>query len=309
MEPAKCCHEPNTASVKDCAVCDDRQRSRDSSEPIIETLHQDQNERDDDDCFEDIELNDHIPETSSTSLSRDENDVEEQNPRLSRYDMWQQELCEFELPANMYREDDDIPPFVSGDKQIDRPDDVGSNFEAALRNTEFVPTSVHLTVNVEKDSPSQSPFSPNHKSLSTDARVERSHPKVTWVASPIDSPRNLSSLEYELQQTDSIDIVEGRDLQGLQSPQSPHEVTFPGSPIYNSSLPVDEGIVEQILENSIKCARNLLSKGPNQRSLAVSQEIGRLMGKLLVSNGENPTVSCDRRSLSDMLDGSAWRGG
>ena len=90
---------------------------------------------------------------------------------------------------------------------------------------------------------------------------------------------------------------------------SPNTKAGPPSDTSRSSraTAVDEDALSTILVNCIRNTNTLLSKGSSKQLLARSKEIGQLMEDVLIANANFPPVPETPRSLSDLIDSSAWR--
>ena len=86
------------------------------------------------------------------------------------------------------------------------------------------------------------------------------------------------------------------------SPVSPQNCSNDLAPL------LDDTVLEQLIENSIKRTKSLLFSGSNKRALATSQEIARLMRNFLRADVQTGEECNKKSSLSDLLDRSAWRG-
>ena len=92
------------------------------------------------------------------------------------------------------------------------------------------------------------------------------------------------------------------DASSAPTNKSPEETTL------NDRSLLDGDILDKVLENYIRHTQNLLSQGSNKKALTQSQEVARLMGGVLAGRVRSSGALSRKRSLSDMLDSSAWRG-
>ena len=270
------------------------------------------------------------PEDSILVQTSDSSDVDPQSP-LSLTESWN-ELMEFP--------EDDLVPAVSSSNDQD-PQTLQSQADSANQQNASPQEDILVAVPGSSDQDSQSSPSSVESSNQQNVSLEDDTLAPVLISGDLDvqppplpveesNERNVSSdVEIMSPVSNSGDL----DPQSSSLPvESPSEVNVPleedppvpvsssndqdppspPSPVKSSSelnVSSKDDILAKVLENCIQSAHALLSQGSNKQTLARSREIANLMGNLL-KDKTSPLndASGKQGSLSDLIDGSAWRG-
>ena len=220
--------------------------------------------------------------------SSDSDSIEEENPRLARYERWQ---LETQYAEHSYQILEPVFPHrlatimeESDDEQVDR--EVSNNPQILVSEYES-PTSLEVNFDAEDfaeaESPQIPPGPPMFRTTSGMDITDAADIKTLANSLPASVVRNMSR--------DQVSVVQPRSSLG--------------KPI--AKRPVDDNAMSKVIENCIRYSSNLLCGNKSKAALARSHEIAKLMENMLMDNVESLTLRVGRRSLSDIIDGSAWR--
>lgn len=288
---------------------------------------------------DDTDLEDHIgdnypskhastPEASrwdSGSLrshwSSDSDSIEEENPRLSQYERWQQDLLHTESLDTLSRDVGKTRLDLIAEEPEEQQDSDPAVVVPQIVVSEYAsPTSLEVNVDVEDIAETRVLAAP--ESEVKIARVESKQPFPRQNPKQYRPQARPPIFKSYLEIAGGIDITVAAEVKTLANSlpatvvrnigreKSPHPKPSPSPRISagpQRSEPLDASTLETVLENCIRYTSNLLSGGRNKRALAQSQEVARLMESVLLDNVGPLRVGEGKRSLSDLIDRSAWR--
>ena len=271
-------------------------------------------------------------ESLDTDLESTCESDEEENPRLSRHEAWQlQKQIMQDLGVNSQKS------FQQGSagkesggsmsqyqltqwlESIDIRDSPAESFIGSYPRG-FVETRLSVSPKnttriAEVDSPHPFPR-PNRPPIGTQlaspTEPQLASPIEPELAFPIEPQLALPRIGPNSEGLSGIDITEADEAEAFSPSMSTPRVSniirqgdeSQHRPSKDSSPAVDESVLQQVLENSIRCTNKLLTSGKDEYALRKSQEIARLMESMLMANVD--TLTGD--PLSDLIDSSAWRG-
>ena len=263
---------------------------------------------------DDSELN--FKDTDSESLDLEAKSecesVEEENPRLSRYDAWQIQMKMTQKSGDTSRDVfESTPTREEDEKYIRRGGPLAQLLRLANEGDSAAEPNARM---VSQGSIGTESFTVPKRAVRV-AHVEKTSPFPRPVRAPSE-PRPV--LLSDIQSAGGPDISETTEVRVIP-PSTPtenaHSVRRDSYSLPRQQKPssdagprLDESVLLQVLENSIRFTNNLLSSGKDKRALQRSQEISRLMDSVLTANVHFLNEIDGKRSLSDLIDRSAWRG-
>jgi len=243
-------------------------------------------------------------ESSDTREDSESATIEEENPRLSRLEKWQQET------------------WMSGTQDIAS----WGHHELGTVDDEFVEPQCTSGMIVDRASPCSTGGSTDQLETGTDvgnsvnttakmAAIENDQPLPKPIKTSIKPYASHTAFKSYLEIPGGLDITEAEETKFFPNPSRAQVVhnAEPGtdSPPQSRTSPKDpslEGdILEKVLENCIRQTNSMLCNGRSKHTLSRSQEIARLMESVLTAHTQPLNMSEERRSLSDLVDSSAWR--